>query len=52
MLKVRAEAADEDELQRLQELITRDLERFGRRDGLQVNRQPSQAPAVQPAEPL
>lgn len=49
-LTVRAEAADEENLQRIQNLITRNLERFGRRDHLKVNWQQPQAPAVQAAE--
>lgn len=36
-LTVRAEADDEASLKRLQELITADLERFGRRDGVTVS---------------
>ena len=36
-LTVRAEAANEEGLQRVQGLIARDLERFGRREHLQVN---------------
>src|SRR5262249_60389586 len=40
MLTVRAEAASEESLQRVQDLIARDLERFGRREHLQVNWQP------------
>ena len=40
MLTVRAEAATGESLQRVQDLIARDLERFGRREHLQVNWQP------------
>ena len=36
-LTVRAEAASEENLQRVQDLITRNLERFGRREHLKVN---------------
>ena len=36
-LTVRAEAASEESLQRVQDLITRNLERFGRREHLTVN---------------
>jgi hypothetical protein len=43
-LTVRAEAASEESLQRVQDLITRNLERFGRREHLKVNWQ-------QPATP-
>jgi hypothetical protein len=49
-LTVRAEATNEENLQRLQNLITRDLERFGRRDHLKVNWQRPEAPAVQAGE--
>ena len=37
MLTVHVEAANEESLQRVQGLIARDLERFGRREHLQVN---------------
>jgi hypothetical protein len=37
MLTVHAEAADEAALKRVQDIITADLERFGRRDHLTVN---------------
>jgi hypothetical protein len=33
-LRLRIDASDEDGLQNLQKVITRDLDRFGRRDGL------------------
>jgi hypothetical protein len=46
-LTVRAEAATEEDLQRIQDLITRNLERFGRRDHLKVTWQRPQAPAAQ-----
>jgi hypothetical protein len=46
-LTVRAEATNEENLQRIQDLITRNLERFGRRDHLRVSWQRPQAPAVQ-----
>ncbi len=36
-LTVRIDATDEQNLQRMQDIITRDLERFGRRDHLSVN---------------
>lgn len=36
-LTVRAEAASEESLHRVQNLITRNLERFGRREHLKVN---------------
>ena len=35
-LTVRADATDEDNLERVQDIITTDLERFGRRDHLAV----------------
>jgi hypothetical protein len=40
-LTVRAEASDEESLQRIQDLIAANLERFGRRDHLTVNWQRS-----------
>jgi hypothetical protein len=49
-LTVRAEAASEENLQRIQDLITRNLERFGRRDHLKVTWQRPEAPAVQAGE--
>jgi len=49
-LTVRAEAANEENLQRIQNLITRNLERFGRRDHLKVNWQRPEAPIVQAGE--
>jgi hypothetical protein len=49
-LTVRAEATNEENLQRLQNLITRNLERFGRRDHLKVNWQRPEAPTVQAGE--
>lgn len=39
-LMLRAEAADEDNLGRLQDLMTVRLESFGRRDGIRVTWQP------------
>ncbi len=49
-LTVRAEAANEESLQRIQALITRNLERFGRRDHLNVNWERPQATTAQPGE--
>ena len=49
-LTVRAEAASEENLQRIQDLIARNLERFGRRDHLKVNWQRPEAPTVQAGE--
>ncbi len=46
MLTVRAEAANEENLQGIQNLITRNLERFGRRDHLKVTWQRPVAPAA------
>ncbi len=46
-LTVRAEATNEENLERLQNLITRNLERFGRRDHLKVNWQRPESPTVQ-----
>ncbi len=47
---VRAEATNEENLQRIQHLITRNLERSGRRDQLKVNWQRPEAPTVQTRE--
>ncbi len=49
-LTVRAEAASEENLQRIQNLVTRNLERFGRRDHLKVNWQRPGPPAVPAGE--
>jgi hypothetical protein len=46
-LTVRAEAANEENLQGIQNLVTRNLERFGRRDHLKVTWQRPEAPAAQ-----
>jgi hypothetical protein len=40
LLTVRAEAADEDSLRRIQDLLAARLQRFGRREGLTVNWRP------------
>jgi hypothetical protein len=45
-LTVRAEAADQENLQRTQDLITRNLERFGKRDHLKVTWQRPEASAA------
>jgi hypothetical protein len=37
VLTLRAEADDEGNLQLIQDIITRDIERFGRRDHLKVS---------------
>lgn len=47
VLLLRVEAAGEENLQRLQDLVTQHVERFGRRDGLQVSWQ-RLASAVEP----
>lgn len=48
-LTVRAEAADQESLRRIQEFVTARLEKIGRRDHLTVNWHPSDAPADEPA---
>jgi hypothetical protein len=48
-LTVRAEATDEQNLQRIQDLLTARLTSFGRREHLTVNWQ--RAPAASAAEP-
>ncbi|WP_433182689.1 DUF2218 domain-containing protein [Actinoallomurus sp. CA-150999] len=40
-LNLRVDATDEDALRRIQEIVTRDLERFGRREKLTVAWQPT-----------
>jgi hypothetical protein len=42
ILTLRVEASDEENLGRIQDILTRDLDRFGRRDRLVVNWQDSQ----------
>jgi hypothetical protein len=49
-LTLRVEAADEENLRRIQDLVAGRLERFGRRDHLTVNWQRPQAPTVQPGK--
>jgi len=49
-LTVRAEAASDESLQRVQDLITRNLERSGRRAHLKVTWQPLQTPTAQAGE--
>ncbi len=51
-LTLRAEATDEEHLQRVQELVTGHLDRFSRRDHLSVNWQRPEAPQFSPAKPL
>ena len=50
-LTVRAEATDNESLQQIQDLISRNLERFGRREHLTVNWQRPETPTAQPAKP-
>jgi hypothetical protein len=49
-LTLHVEATDEESLRRIQDLLARDLERFGRRNHLKVNWQQSSQPTVQPGE--
>ena len=49
-LTVRVQAADEESLRRVQGLITRNLERFGRREHLKLNWQRPGAPTAQAGE--
>ncbi len=49
-LTVRAEAVDEENLRRIQDIVARDLARFGRPDRLMVNWQRLESPSVQPSE--
>lgn len=51
-LTLRAEAADEETLQRIQGLLAGHLNRFGRRDDLTVNWQRPIAPAGQPGDAI
>lgn len=41
MLRLRAEAADEESLRRIQDMLTTRLEKFGRRENLSVTWQPA-----------
>jgi hypothetical protein len=50
ILTLRAEAADEESLQRVQEIIARDIERFGKRNQLTVSWQRARAPSAQPGQ--
>ena len=47
-LTLRAEAADEESLERVQAIIARDIERFGKRNQLTVSWQRAKAPSAQP----
>ena len=48
LLAVRAEAADEQSLRRIQDLLTARLQKFGRREHLTVNWRRPEAPAAEP----
>jgi hypothetical protein len=48
-LILRAEAADEENLRRVQEIVAADIARFGRRDHLTVNWQRPATPTIQPS---
>ncbi|MGW3628330.1 DUF2218 domain-containing protein [Streptomyces sp. NPDC000880] len=48
VLTLRVEAVDGEDLRRLQDLVAGHVERFGRRDGLQVSWQRPESPAVSP----
>jgi hypothetical protein len=49
-LRLRAEAADEADLQRIQALVTARLERFGKRERLTVTWRRLQTPAAEPGQ--
>jgi hypothetical protein len=49
-LTLRAEAADEESLQRVQGIIARDIERFGKRNQLTVSWQRAQTPGARPGQ--
>lgn len=49
-LILRTEAADEDNLRRVQAIVAADIERFGTRDHLTVNWQRPASPATQPSD--
>src|SRR5437660_7444179 len=46
-LLLRVEAADEENLRRIQDVLTRDIDRFSRRERLTVHWHSSQAPRVE-----
>lgn len=50
VLRLRAEAVDEASLQRIQDMLTTRLEKFGRREHLTVSWQPPRTPAAEPTE--
>ena len=49
LLAVRAEAADEQSLRRIQDLLTARLQKFGRREQLTVTWRRPEAAAAEPA---
>ena len=49
-LTLRAEAVDEESLLRVQGIIARDIERFGKRHQLTVSWQPAKAASAQPSQ--
>ena len=49
-LRLRAEAADTENLRRIQHMLTTRLENFGRRENLTITWQPAATPATSPAE--
>ena len=49
-LTLRAEAEDQESLQRVQDIVTRDIERFGKRHQLTVTWQRTETPSVQPGQ--
>jgi hypothetical protein len=48
MLTLRAEAADAENLQKIQDMLTTRLQGFGRREHLTVTWQPPGTPAAEP----
>ena len=49
-LTLRAEAADQESLQRVQDIVARDIERFGKRNQLTVSWQRAQPPSARPGQ--
>ena len=49
-LTLRAEAADQASLRKIQDMLTTRLEKFGRREHLAVTWQPAAAPAAEPGQ--
>ena len=52
LLTLRAEAGDEQALRRVQDIVTRDIERFGSREQLKVRWQRLDPPFPRPARPV